>query len=80
MRPFPPVLRRPALFSAPPAPSLHLPDPDLSEIVRPLRIRFAEAALTNPTWRPPNARFRAVTSLHTFRGDRARTSRWMEPA
>lgn len=74
------LARRLGLYSALPAPSHCLPDPDLSEIVWPLQIRLAETALANPKWRPPRALFRAMMSLHTLCGGRARVSRWMEPA
>lgn len=74
------LARRLGLHSALPAPSLYLPDPDLSEIVWPLQIRLAEAALANPKWRPPSSLLRALMRLLTICGGRARISRHMEPA
>lgn len=74
------LARRLGLHSALPAPSQWLPDPDLSEIVQPLHMRFAETALANPGWVPPRPLLRALMALHALCGGRARISRWMEPA
>lgn len=52
----------------------------MSEIVWPLQIRLAEAALANPKWRPPSSLLRALMGLLTVCGGRARISRRMEPA
>jgi transposase len=72
--------RRLGLHGAPPAPSLHLPDPDLSENVRPLQMRLVEAIRADPKWRTPSALLRSLMNLPTLRNGRARISRWMEPA
>lgn len=74
------LARRLGLYSALPAPSLYLPDPDLSESVWPLQMRLVEAMRANPKWRPPSALLRSLMNLLTICGGRARISRRMEPA
>ncbi len=74
------LARRLGLFSALPAPSTFLPDPDLSEIVWPLLSRFVDSMLAKPDWRPPRLLFRALAGLLTLCAGRARVPRWMEPA
>ncbi|SDB35494.1 transposase [Belnapia rosea] len=73
------LARRLGLFSALPAPSQFLPDPDLSEIYRPIFRRFAESFLARP-WYPPRIVWRTLHSMHRMAGGRARITRWMEPA
>ena len=47
------LARRMRLHSALPAPSVLLPDPDLSEMVWPIQTRLVESMLAKPDWRPP---------------------------
>ncbi len=74
------LARRLRLHSALPAPSVLLPDPDLSEIVWPIQQRLVDSMLARPGWRPPRALFRALRGLLAFCAGRRRLSRWMEPA
>lgn len=74
------LARRLRLFSALPAPSGYLPDPDLSEIVWPALQRLCVVCLAHPDWRPPRWLFRALDGLLRQAGGRRRLSRWMEPA
>ena len=74
------LARRIGMFSALPAPSTYLPDPDLSEIVRPLVTRFMDSMAANPGWRPPRLAFRALDGLLRLCQGRRRLARWMEPA
>lgn len=74
------LARRLRLYSALPAPSGYLPDPDLSEIARPALLRLFETCEAHPGWRPPRRLFRALDSLLRLAGGRCRLSRWMEPA
>ena len=69
------LARRLGLYSALPAPSLYLPDPDLSEIVWPLQMRLVKAMRANPKWRPLSALLRSLMNLLTISGGRARISR-----
>ncbi len=73
------LARRLRLFSALPAPSQLLPDPDLSEIYRPIFLRFAQSMIDRP-WYPPKVVWRTLHSMHRMAGGRARIPRWMEPA
>ncbi|WP_328702596.1 transposase [Belnapia mucosa] len=73
------LARRLKLFSALPAPSQVLPDPDLSEIYRPIHLAFADSMLKR-LWFPPARLFRLLRSMHRIAGGRARIPRWMEPA
>ena len=73
------LARRLRLFSALPAPSQFLPDPDLSEIYQPVFDRFAQSLLDRP-WHPPRQVWRTLHSMHRFVAGRARIPRWMEPA
>jgi hypothetical protein len=73
------LARRLGLFSALPAPSAVLPDPDLSETYRPVFLRFAQSMLDRP-WYPPRRLWRTLHAMHRFVAGRARIPRWMEPA
>jgi transposase len=74
------LARRLGLFSALPAPSQVLPDPDLSEIYQPVIVRAMERAVRDPGWRPPRAAWRLFHDMHRLIGGRARIPRAMEPA
>jgi transposase len=74
------LARRLGLYSALPAPSQHLPDPDLSEIFQPVIVRAMERAVRDPGWRPPRAAWRLFHDMHRLIGGRARIPRAMEPA
>jgi hypothetical protein len=74
------LARRLRLHSALPAPSAYLPDPDLSEIYRPVCLRFADYALAHPAWRPPRPLLRLLRTMHRLMGGRARLSPALEPA
>ncbi len=74
------LARRLRLFSALPAPSQWLPDPDLSAICTPLCLRIADDARAQPRWRPPRGLLRLMQSLHRFAGGRTRISRSWKPA
>ena len=74
------LARRLKLFSALPAPSQCLPDPDLSEIYTPVCRRIAEYMRAHPLWRPPRGLLRLMQSMHRFAGGRTRISRGWEPA
>jgi transposase len=73
------LARRLKLFSALPAPSQYLPDPDLSEIYLPIQRRFAES-LRERIWYPPKPLWRLLKSMMTLAGGRSRISKWLEPA
>ena len=81
------LARRLELFSALPAPSSYLPDPDLSEIYLPVILRtlnriregLGPAAL-KPAWHPPLGVRRLFRQMHRFMGGRRRIARAMEPA
>ena len=73
------LARRLRLFSALPAPSQFLPDPDLSETYQPVFDRFAQSMQERP-WHPPRQLWRTLHSMHRFVAGRARIPRWMEPA
>lgn len=74
------LARRLGLYSALPAPSQFLPDPDLSEVVWPLLLQFVRSMLAHPDWRPPDCLFRAFHGLLRLAGGRGRISGAMEPA
>ena len=84
------LARRLGLYSALPAPSQWLPDPDLSEIYMPVIIRAltrlrdglrpATGAAAKPAWRPPRRAWVLFRQMHRFAGGRARITRAMEPA
>ncbi|MBL6454885.1 transposase [Belnapia sp. T6] len=73
------LARRLKLFSALPAPSQCLPDPDLSEIYRPIHLAFADSMLKR-LWFPSRRVWRTLHAMHRMAGGRARIPRWMEPA
>ncbi|WP_052388863.1 transposase [Belnapia moabensis] len=73
------LARRLKLFSALPAPSQFLPDPDLSETYQPVFDRFAQSMQERP-WHPPKQLWRTLHAMHRFVAGRARIPRWMEPA
>jgi putative transposase of IS4/5 family DUF4096 len=74
------LARRLGLYSALPAPSTWLPDPDLSEICVPVILRAMERAVRDPGWRPPRAAWRLFHAMHRLAGGRTRIPRSMEPA
>jgi hypothetical protein len=74
------LARRLGLYSALPAPSQCLPDPDLSEIYMPVILRALDRMRTHPGWWPPRAAWRFFASTHRMVGGRTRIPRWMEPA
>jgi hypothetical protein len=84
------LARRLELYSALPAPSQYLPDPDLSEIYIPVilralhRMRNAPRSAPDggpePVWRPPRGAWVLFRQMHRFAGGRARITRAMEPA
>ena len=73
------LARRLGFYSALPAPSQWLPDPDLSESVWPLQTRLLDAMEADPRWRPPSALLRSLAALLSLCGGRVRVSGWMEP-
>ena len=73
------LARRLKLFSALPAPSQFLPDPDLSGTYQPVFARFAPSMLDRP-WHPPRHLWRTLHLMHRVVAGRARIPRWMEPA
>lgn len=73
------LARRLRLFSALPAPSNLLYDPDLSETLSPILHNTLLRMLAKPGWRPPKGFVRAVDGLMRFALGR-RPRRWMEPA
>jgi hypothetical protein len=74
------LARRLGLYSALPAPSQILPDPDLSEIYMPVILRALDRMRTHPGWEPPRAAWRFFASMHRMVDGRTRIPRWMEPA
>ena len=74
------LARRLGLFSALPAPSACLPDPDLSELAMPALGRFVDSLRADLGWRPPKLLFRGLHALLRLAGGRTRIPRWMEPA
>jgi transposase len=73
------LARRLRLFSALPASSNLLYDPDLSETLAPILPNTLQRMLAEPGWRPPKGFIRAVDGLMRFALGR-RPHRWMEPA
>jgi len=74
------LARRLGPYSALPAPSHWLPDPDLSEICMPVILRAMEKAVRDPGWHIPRAAFRLFHAMHRLAGGRTRIPRRMEPA
>ncbi len=84
------LARRLGLYSALPAPSQYLPDPDLSEIYVPVILRALDRMQggprpdpdggSKPAWRPPHRAWALFRRMHRFAGGRARITRAMEPA
>jgi transposase len=74
------LARKLRLFSALPAPSPWLPDPELSEIYMPVCLRIAKHASDHPGWWPPRPLLRLMHSLHAIASGRARIRRDWEPA
>lgn len=73
------IARRLGLYSALPAPSQFLPDPDLSEIYMPVVLR-ALHRMRNGAWRPPKEAIALLSGMLGMAGGRARITRAMEPA
>ncbi len=74
------LARRLCLHSVLPAPSVLLPDPDLSERIMPAVPAFLDHAARHPARLPPrNALEGLVALLHLCAG-RRRVCRWLEPA
>lgn len=84
------LARRLGLYSALPAPSQYLPDPDLSAIYVPVILRAldrlrnglrpAPDGNSKPAWRPPRRAWVLFRQMHRLAGGRARIARAMEPA
>jgi transposase len=74
------LARRLGLHSALPAPSVLLPDPDLSERVLPAVDAVLAHAAAHPGWRPPPGALRGLRGLLRLCQGRRRIARWMEPA
>jgi transposase len=72
------LARRLGLYSALPAPSQYLPDPDLSEIYIPVILRAVHRM--RQAWRPSPRAWVLFRQMHRFAGGRARITRAMEPA
>ena len=73
------MARRLRLYSALPAPSFWLPDPDLSEIYMPVILGLLRHAKAHWGWRLGQANIRLISSMHRAMGGRARIAGWMEP-
>ena len=73
------LARRLGLYSALPAPSQWLPDPDLSEIYMPV-VHRALNRITETAWRPPKGAMALLRGMLGMAGGRARITRAMEPA
>jgi hypothetical protein len=74
------LARRLGLYSALPAPSRCLPNPDLSGVCMPVIRRALERVRDRPGWAPPPAAWRLFRAMHRMAGGRARIPRRMEPA
>ncbi|WP_165838906.1 transposase [Roseicella frigidaeris] len=74
------LARRLGLFSALPAPSQYLPDPDLSAIYTPLLLRIAHFRRAHPHWRAPPGLRLLLQQMHRLAGGRTRIPRGWEPA
>jgi transposase len=73
------MARRLRLYSALPAPSFWLPDPDLSEIYMPVILGLLRHAREHWGRRLGQANIRLIASMHRAMGGRARIAGWMEP-
>ena len=73
------LARRLRLYSALPAPSFWLPDPDLSEIYMPVILGLLRHAREHWGRRLGQANIRLIASMHRAMGGRARIAGWMEP-
>jgi hypothetical protein len=73
------LARRLRLYSALPAPSVWLPDPDLSEIYLPVILRLLRHARAHWGGRLGRANIRLIDGMHRIMGGRARIAGWMEP-
>ena len=73
------LARRLRLFSALPAPSVLLPDHDLSESLWPVFPAIVNR-MQEGGWRPDPRAIKGLIALHTLAAGRRRVSRWMEPA
>lgn len=73
------LARRLGLFSALPAPSQYLPDPELAEITLPVCLRAARYMLAHPRWRPPRGLLRLLQDFHRFAGGLVRVPGALEP-
>lgn len=73
------LARRLRLYSALPAPSIYLPDPDLSEIYMPVLLGLMRHARDHTGRRLGRAAIRLMTSMHRAMGGRSRLSPCMEP-
>jgi transposase len=73
------MARRLRLYSALPAPSFWLPDPDLSEIYMPVILGLLRHAKAHWRCRLGQANIRLISSMHRAMGGRARIAGWMEP-
>ena len=74
------LARRLRLHSALPAPSVLLPDPDLSEKVMPALPLILDHAARHPGWRPPRGALKGLAALLHLCAGRRRICRRMEPA
>lgn len=68
------------LHSALPAPSTYLPDPDLSEIYKPVIEGVLRRIGDDPDWRPPGGTFALLQQMHRLAAGRSRLRRIWEPA
>ena len=73
------LARRLRLYSALPAPSHWLPDPDLSELYMPVVKACVTYVLDHPDWRPPPGLWQLMRSMHRMVGGRSRITLAMEP-
>lgn len=74
------LARRLGLYSALPGPSHHLPDPDLSEIYRPIITRIVLRTAAMPWARPPKRVWPIFRGMLAHVGGRKRLKRALEPA
>lgn len=74
------LARRLGLYSALPGPSHHLPDPDLSEIYRPVITRAVLRTAEMPWARPPRRVWAIFRGMLAFVGGHRRLRRALEPA
>jgi len=73
------LARRLRLYSALPAPSAWLPDPDLSEIYTPFCLGVANHALDHPGWLPQRRVLRLMRSMLRLIAGRSRIGPALEP-